>query len=185
MVPMVGDAIEAERVVQAARFAPDGSRGFGLLYPDQLTDGVGAAMRAAEDATLVILQIETEAGLDHVEEIAATPGVDVLWVGQFDLSIALGVTGAFDDARLTQAEDRVLAACAAAGHGGRCPGRIRRRRRSMLARGFRMIALGSDIDLYGGALRSGRRLFGALRTAGVTRSVGLLTRNAYACHRNT
>ena len=126
MVPMVDDAIEAERVVQAARFAPDGSRGFGLLYPDQLEGGVDAAMRAADEATLVILQIETEAGLDHVEEIAATPGVDVLWVGQFDLSIALGVPGAFDDARVTQAEDRVLAACAAAGHRGRRPGRIRR-----------------------------------------------------------
>ena len=87
MVPMVDDAIEAGRVVQAARFAPDGSRGFGLLYPDQLTDGVGVAMRTAEDATVVILQIETEAGVEHVEEIAATPGVDVLWVGQFDLSI--------------------------------------------------------------------------------------------------
>ena len=62
MVPMVDDAIEAGRVVQAARFAPDGSRGFGLLYPDQLTDGVGVAMRTAEDATVVILQIETEAG---------------------------------------------------------------------------------------------------------------------------
>ena len=41
----------------------------------------------------MILQIETEAGLDHAEEIAATPGVDVLWVGQFDLSIAMGVPG--------------------------------------------------------------------------------------------
>jgi len=90
MVPMVDDSIEAERVVQAARFAPGGSRGFGLLYPDQLAHGVGAAMRTAEDATVVILQIETEAGVEHVEEIAATPGVDVLWVGQFDLSIALG-----------------------------------------------------------------------------------------------
>lgn len=155
MVPMIDDAIEAERVVQAARFAPDGSRGFGLLYPDQLERGVGAAMRAAEDATLVILQIETEAGLDHVEEIAVTPGVDVLWVGQFDLSIALGVPGAFDDAREMEAEDRVLAACAAAGiTAGVLVGSVAVAR-SMLARGFRMIALGSDIDLYGGALRSG------------------------------
>jgi 2-dehydro-3-deoxyglucarate aldolase/4-hydroxy-2-oxoheptanedioate aldolase len=155
MVPMVGDSIEAERVVQAARFAPDGSRGFGMLYPDQLEGGVDAAMRAAEDASLVILQIETEAGLDHVEEIAGTPGVDVLWVGQFDLSIALGIPGAFDDPRLRQAEDRVLAACAAAGlAAGVLVGSVDVAR-SMLTRGFRMIALGSDIDLYGGALRSG------------------------------
>jgi 2-keto-3-deoxy-L-rhamnonate aldolase RhmA len=157
MVPMVDDAIAAERVVQAARFAPGGSRGFGLLYPDQLEGGVGAAMRAADEATLVIVQIETEAGLEHVEEIAVTPGVDVLWVGQFDLSISLGIPGAFDDARLTQAEDRVLAACAAARiSAGVLVGSVDVAR-SMVARGFRMIALGSDIDLYGQALRSGLR----------------------------
>ena len=112
-------------------------------------------MRAADEQTLVILQIETEAGLDHVEEIAATPGVDVLWVGQFDLSIALGVPGVFDDRRMTQAEDRVLAACAAAGiAAGVLVGSVDVAR-SMRDRGFRMIALGSDIDLYGRALRSG------------------------------
>lgn len=161
MVPMIDDSIEAERVVQAARFSPHGSRGFGLLYPDQLEGGVGAAIRAADEATLVILQIETEAGLDHVEEIATTPGVDVLWVGQFDLSIALGVPGAFDDERVTQAEDRVLAACAAAGiAAGVLVGSVDVAR-SMLARGFRMIALGSDIDLYGRALRSGLQAFRA------------------------
>lgn len=163
MVPMIDDSIEAERVVQAARFPPGGSRGFGLLYPDQLEGGVGAAMRAADETTLVILQIETGAGLDHVEEIAATPGVDVLWVGQFDLSIALGVPGAFDDARETQAEDRVLAACAGAGiAAGVLVGSVDAAR-AMFARGFRMIALGSDIDLYGGALRSGLE---ALRSDG-------------------
>jgi 2-dehydro-3-deoxyglucarate aldolase/4-hydroxy-2-oxoheptanedioate aldolase len=161
MVPMIGDAIEAERVVQSARFAPHGSRGFGLLYADQLAEGVGEAMRAAEEGTLVILQIETEAGLHHVEEIAVTPGVDVLWVGQFDLSIAMGIPGSFDDARMTEAEDRVLAACADAGiAAGVLVGSVEVAR-SMLARGFRMVALGSDIDLYGSALRAGLE---ALRT---------------------
>jgi 2-keto-3-deoxy-L-rhamnonate aldolase RhmA len=155
MVPMVDDSIEAERVVQAARFAPEGSRGFGLLYPDQLEAGVDAAMRVADEATLVILQIESEAGLDHVEEIAVTPGVDALWVGQFDLSIALGAPGAFDDQRVKDAEDRVLAACGAAGiAAGVLVGSVDVAR-AMLARGFRMIALGSDIDLYGETLRTG------------------------------
>ncbi len=185
MVPMVDDSIEAERVVKAARFAPEGSRGFGLLYPDQLADGVGAAMRTAEDATVVILQIETEAGVEHVEEIAATSGVDVLWVGQFDLSIAPGVPGAFDDARLRRAEDRVLAACAAAGiAAGVLVGSVEVAR-SMVARGFRMIALGSDIDLYGGARARGWRPSGTERR-GLTRGrCKLLRTQRIACHRNT
>ncbi len=127
MVPMIGDAIEAERVVQAARFAPHGSRGFGLLYGDQLSAGVGEAMRAAEEGTLVILQIETEAGLHHVEEIAVTPGVDVLWVGQFDLSIAMGIPGAFDDARMTAGGGPGAGRLRRRGHRGGRPGRVRGR----------------------------------------------------------
>lgn len=155
MIPMVDDAIEAERVVQVARFPPHGGRGFGLLYPDQLAAGVGAAIEAAEAETLVILQIETVSGLNHAEEIAATPGVDVLWVGQFDLSIAMGIPGAFDDPRLREAEERVLSACSASGvAAGVLVGSVEVAR-TMISRGFRMIALGSDIDLYGSALRSG------------------------------
>ena len=86
-----------------------------------------------------------------------TPGVDVLWVGQFDLSIAMGIPGAFDDARMTEAEDRVLAACTDASiAAGVLVGSVDAAR-SMLSRGFRMVALGSDIDLYGSALRAGLR----------------------------
>jgi 2-keto-3-deoxy-L-rhamnonate aldolase RhmA len=152
MVPMVGGADDADAVVRAARFAPHGDRGFGLLYPDQLAGGVGAAIERTEAQTIVILQIETLAGVEHVEEIAATPGVDVLWIGQFDLSVAMGIPGGFDDPRMREAEDRMLAVCAEAGlAAGVLVGSVAVAR-SMLDRGFRMIALGTDIDLYGSAL---------------------------------
>lgn len=155
MVPLVGGADEAAAVVRAARFAPAGDRGFGLLYPDQLTDGVGAAIDRAEEQTVVIAQIETLAGLDHVEEIAATPGVDVLWIGQFDLSVAMGIPGNFEDPRMREAEKRMLSACEATGRAAGVLVASVEVARSMLDRGFRMIALGTDIDLYGGALRIG------------------------------
>lgn len=155
MVPMVSGGDEAAAVVRAARFAPIGDRGFGLLYPDQLADGVGAAIEEADARTIVIAQIETNAGLEHVEEIAATPGVDVLWIGQFDLSVAMEMPGAFDDPRMREAEDRMLAACREAGlAAGVLVGSVEVAR-SMLDRGFRMIALGTDIELYGSALRIG------------------------------
>ena len=163
MVPMIGDAIEAERVVHVARFAPNGGRGFGLLYPDQLAEGVGAAIQSAEAETIVILQIETTSGVDHVEEIAVTPGVDVLWVGQFDLTLSMGIPGAFEDPRLREAEDRVVAACSDAGIAAGILVADVETARSMLDRGFRMIALGSDIDLYGRALGTGLE---ALRAEG-------------------
>ena len=157
MVPMVDDAGEAERVVEAARFAPNGSRGFGLLYPDQLADGVSAATAAAERETLVIVQIETLSGVEHVEEIARIPGIDCLWVGQFDLSIAMGIPGAFDDPRLRDAEDRVLAACAEAGVAAGVLVANATTAVRVLERGFRMVAVGTDIGLYGDALGAALR----------------------------
>jgi len=152
VVPMVADAGEAERVVEAARFAPEGGRGFGLIYPDQIANGVPAATAAADAETMVILFIETLEGLENVEEIAATPGIDVLWVGEYDLSLSMGIPGALDDPRLRQAEDRVVAACEDAGvTAGILAGNVEIAR-SMRERGFRMIALGTDINLYSRAL---------------------------------
>ena len=55
-------------------------------------------MTKANDEVLIIAQVETERGLANVEAIAATPGVDVIWIGQFDLSNFLGVPGDFDSA---------------------------------------------------------------------------------------
>jgi 2-keto-3-deoxy-L-rhamnonate aldolase RhmA/transcriptional regulator with XRE-family HTH domain len=148
MVPMVADAAEAERVVAAARFSPDGDRGFGLVYPDQVANGVQAATEAAEAETIVILLIETMEGLENVEKIAAVQGVDVLWVGEYDLSMSMGIPGALEDPRLKAAEDRVVAAC---GRAGITPGILVgdvATATSMRDRGFRMIALGTDINLY-------------------------------------
>ena len=67
-------------------------------------------MKAADARNLVIAQIETERGLDAVEEIAAVDGIDVLWVGHFDLTNFLGIPGQFDNPRYTSALERVVAA---------------------------------------------------------------------------
>ena len=155
MVPMVDTGSEAVQVIDAARFLPNGSRGFGLVYADQLTEGVEQAIATIESETIVILQIETREGLDNVEEIAATPGVDVLWAGLFDLSLALGVPGAVDHPRVRDAENRVVAACDQAGIAAGVLAADVERAQSELDRGFRMIGLSSDIGLMQNALSSG------------------------------
>ena len=50
----------------------------------------------ANENTAVICQIESQKGLENVDAIAATPGVDVLWLGHFDLSQSMGIPGQFD-----------------------------------------------------------------------------------------
>jgi 2-dehydro-3-deoxyglucarate aldolase/4-hydroxy-2-oxoheptanedioate aldolase len=153
MVPMVDDEVQAAEVVRAATFPPNGRRGYGLLYRDQLhPDGVGATMAASDGERLVIVQIETVRGLEHVDAIAATPGVDVLWVGQYDLSASLGVPGTFDDPRMREAEDRVAAACRehgrAVGMLASGPAHVN----DLLERGFRCVAVTNDLRLFDGGL---------------------------------
>jgi 2-dehydro-3-deoxyglucarate aldolase/4-hydroxy-2-oxoheptanedioate aldolase len=153
MVPMVEDASQARGVVEAARFPPAGRRGFGLVYPDQVAGGIGPALAVIEAETVVILQIESAAAVDEVGEIGATAGVDVLWVGEFDLSSSMGIAGAIDDPRVVAAEERVVAACRSAGLAAGVLVADVDAARSKLELGFTMIAVGTDIGLYGGAVR--------------------------------
>lgn len=109
MIPMVESAEQALAIVQACRYPPVGRRGaaFGFAQCDYLGGDVAEKIRRSHERTMVIAQIETERGLEQVEAIAAVDGVDVLWVGHFDLSNFLGIPGRFDDPRFDAAMRRV------------------------------------------------------------------------------
>ena len=66
---------------------------------------------SANSQTLIIAQIETATGLRNVDEIAAVAGVDVLWIGHFDLTNSLGICGQFDHPKFKEGVAQVLAAC--------------------------------------------------------------------------
>lgn len=112
MVPMVEGVDQARAVAEATRYPPAGRRGaaFGFAHDDYAPGDVGAKMRALDARTLVIAQIETERGLAAVDEIAAVEGIDVLWVGHFDLTNFLGIPGAFEAPAYLDAIGRVVAA---------------------------------------------------------------------------
>lgn len=90
IVPMINSADEARALVKAAKYPPIGGRSWGgytALQAAGLTPGQYLAQ--ANQLTMAFAMIETQAALDHVEEIAAVPGLDGLFVGPSDLSIAL------------------------------------------------------------------------------------------------
>jgi 4-hydroxy-2-oxoheptanedioate aldolase len=104
MVPHIGSGAEATRVVRAARYAPRGARG---AAPNVRAARYGqvpwhehVARSGAE--TLVVLQVEGQEGLRHLDDIVAVEGVDVVFVGPFDLSNALGVGGQLEHPLLLQ-----------------------------------------------------------------------------------
>jgi 2-keto-3-deoxy-L-rhamnonate aldolase RhmA len=157
MVPMVGTADEARHIVACTRYPPDGRRGaaFGFAHDDFEGGDVEAKIAALNARTLVIAQIETDDGLANVEAIAAVPGVDVLWIGQFDLTNFLGIPGRFDHPAFAAALDRILAACAAHGKVAAILCTDDASSRAFGARAFRMMAYGVDHLLLQDALARG------------------------------
>lgn len=157
MMPMVESADQAQKLVDCARYPPVGRRGaaFTIAHDDYTGGDIGAKISSANTETLLIAQIETAEGLENVEKIAAVPGLDLLWIGQFDLTNFLGIPGQFDHPKFLAAVDRIVTA-------GRSNGKpvgymvlspddaaVR------LRQGFRCLAYGGDLWLYQQALRAG------------------------------
>jgi 2-keto-3-deoxy-L-rhamnonate aldolase RhmA len=156
MVPAVESVDEARSIAEFARFPPVGRRGFGLVFRDDWEpEGVPATLDKANAETIVLAQIETAAGLEVVEEIAGVDGIDVLWIGHFDLSASLGIPGEFGSARYKAAVDRIVAAGDAAGKPvGIVCGSVDEGR-GLIQRGFRLVAYSFDLWIYQDALRAG------------------------------
>lgn len=150
MVPMVESSMQALRIVSSAKYPPVGRRGaaFGFAHDDYLGRDVAETMRSANAETLLIAQIESAAGVQNVEEIAAVAGIDVLWVGHFDLTNSLGIPGQFDHPTYLAALDAVRAACRkhgkAAGFAPSTPAEAKK----MQDLGFNILAFGADALLY-------------------------------------
>ena len=102
-----------------------------------------------------IALIETVSGLETVEAIAATDGVDALWIGHFDLSTSMGIPGAFDDPPFIAAIDRITAAAKAADVPlGQLVGRPEDGRK-FIGDGFQLICYGVDSNLLRDSLAAG------------------------------
>ena len=154
MIPMVESAAQARQIVDYARYAPVGSRGVAVYYADDIEpEGLPATLAKANREVVLMPQIETVAGVEHVEEIAAVDGVDVLWIGHYDLTTSLGTPGAFWNEAHTAAVERVFAAAAAVGKPVGTLANDAADARRLLAMGFRVIALG-DASVIGSALTS-------------------------------
>ena len=156
--PMVSTRADAERFVAACRYPPVGVRSFGpsrgLLY-----GGADYAVHA-NDEVLALAMIETAEGLENLDAIVATPGLDGIYVGPNDLALALGrpTTPESDDPLIVEAIERVRAATVAAGGiaGIFCSGGAGAARR--VREGFSLVTPGNDAMLLKGAIAESLRV---------------------------
>ena len=145
--PMVGSRTEAETFVAACRYPPAGTRSYG---PIQGAFGQGREQTSAADAAVLLFaMIETAGGLANIDEIAATPGLDGLFVGPADLSLATGLETFADltDPTLLETLDTILDVASRHGitPGIHAPSPVRAA--EMAARGFRFVSCAVDADL--------------------------------------
>lgn len=113
--PQVETADQAAEIVQASHYSPMGSRGMAGLGPGgDFEKGVSPLERRAfaNENVFITVMLETAGAFDHLEAIAAMPGIHALTLGPADLAQDLGVFGAPDQARvLNEKRDLVLDAC--------------------------------------------------------------------------
>lgn len=149
MVPQVATSAEAEAAVAACRYPPAGVRG--MAAPVVRASGHGAYWQSyvadIDERLLRICQIETPEGLEAVEDIAAVDGVDMLFVGPFDLSANLGYLGEPDHPDVVAAVLRIEKAAKDAGKllgGISTPGRDLA---ALLHAGYDFVIPDSDVAL--------------------------------------
>ena len=157
MVPMVGTAEEAAHIVSCTRYPPQGRRGaaFGFAHDDYQGGDVAAKMAAIHARTMVIAQIETAEGLANVEAIAATDGVDALWLGHFDLTNFMGIPGQFGHPDYVAAVKRIATACEANGKAAAYLATDEALAREYIGKGYRLLGYGIDQLLLQSALANG------------------------------
>jgi 4-hydroxy-2-oxoheptanedioate aldolase len=160
--PMVNTREDAQRLVAYTHYAPRGTRSFGpvraLLY------GGADYPQHANDTIVTFAMIETAQALDNLDDILSVEGLDAVYIGPSDLSLALGCRPVFDDVDppVEQAIDHILERAKAHGlvagiHNGRPDVALAR-----IAKGFQFVTVSSDARLMAAGAQ---QMLAAMRAA--------------------
>jgi len=152
--PHIRTRADAQAVVRAAKYYPEGERG---MCPHVRAAGYGGFRDWAEywpianQETLIIAVIEEPEGMESIADIAQVPGIDVIWVGVGDLGQALGIGGQLSHPRLIEAQRRGAAAARAAGKPfmlSLSPIGLDQTMPLALKEGYTMFMISADISLF-------------------------------------
>ena len=110
-IPFVCNAMDVKNAVSAAKYHPLGNRGMNPFTraTGYNPDTFGACMKWANKNVIMIVQVEGVEGVDHIDEIIAAPGVDVIFLGPYDLSQSLGIPGKVEDPAVLEKMESVIA----------------------------------------------------------------------------
>ena len=146
--PMVNTPEDAERFVRYCRYAPDGERSFGPVRAGLLHGP--SYVRQANESIVTLAMIETAQALAQVSEIARTRGLTGVYIGPSDLGLSLGYEAKLDQTEpvVVDAIKRILEAAREAGIKAGIHCLAPAYAREMMALGFDLVTLGTDIRLF-------------------------------------
>jgi 2-keto-3-deoxy-L-rhamnonate aldolase RhmA len=158
MVPRVETRAQAEAIVAQLKYAPTGRRGVALGVAHDLYKAGGPEFfQRANDDTVVILLLETAKAFEHLDEIISVPGVDVAWMGHYDLTVSMGIPAQFDNPLFLDAMDALVASCRRHGVAAGFLPPTPEAAVHWIRKGFRAISVGSDIGIFLNGVRSFRQ----------------------------
>ena len=149
MVPRVETRQQAEDIVSQLKYAPQGRRGVAMgIAHDLYQAGDAGFFARANEEIAVLLLLETEKAFQNLEEIVSVPGVDVAWMGHYDLTVSMGIAAQFEHPRFLAAMDELVAVCR---RHDVAPGFLPATPEAAahwIDKGFRVISLGSDVGVF-------------------------------------
>lgn len=151
IIPWVNNREQAEAAVRAAKYPPQGIRGFGPRWIATAGADMAEYVRTANDDGLVIVQIETREAVDNLEAVITTPGVDAFLIGPSDLAASLGHIGNNGHPEVQRTIANIIERGKKAGVPGGFATAPIEECEQRIAQGFQLLTIGSDL----GFLRQG------------------------------
>lgn len=158
VVPQVGDAATAARVVAMAHFAPDGTRGYNP-YTRAGRFGIPPQPKLGRGWPFTGVLVESPAAADELDRIAAIPRLDLIYLGVFDYSVALGIPGQVDDPRVQAFVERAARIGRDAGKAVGTTAMSKAQVERLTHAGVNVFLYGTDTWLIGNGAKAGLEMF--------------------------
>ena len=149
MIPQIDTAEQARIAVSAAKFSPRGSRGTCRFVRSAAYGAIpGADYFAKAQDTMVILQAEGQKAIDNLDDILSVEGVDIVFVGPYDLSASLGIIGQINHPKVMELIGEICRKAAAKGVPVGCFADSAESGRRLLEMGVRFVGYSCDTAIF-------------------------------------
>jgi len=153
MIPRVETGQQMQDAIAQLKYAPQGRRGVALgLAHDDFRPRGAAYFAEANQETVVIGIVETARALENLDAITGSPGLDIAWMGHYDLTVSLGIPAQFDHPRFLEAMAALVASCRRHGIAAGFLPATPEDTVHWVHEGFRAICLGTEVGVFSKAV---------------------------------